>query len=194
MLGRKPLYKVTDYQGKVLLFMYEYSEEEMLKDGHRNGVYHYLYFKEQVLSIIKRDYDTVSCIKTMELTETTYLKFLWHNLWAKIDDMITFIPALKVSYNMYKMHESSINVTKKVIDNFKQSDLKIIDLFVVTNKDGLERLEKDGLIYNGALVKYIYNDRSCSIYVYNNGIYTLLDINYVSSIIDDSGNVSQDKT
>ena len=192
MLGKKPLYKITDYQGKVLLFMYEYSENQMLNDRHQNGLQHYSYFKEQVLLIIKRDYDTVSCIKTMELTTITYLEFLWHNLWAKIDDMITVIPA--PSYNIYKIDKSSINVTKKVINNIKQSDIKIIDLFVVTDKDGLERLKKDDLIYNGALVRYINLNNTSKFYIYNNGIYTLLDMDFVSSIIDNSGNVSQDKT
>ena len=40
--------------------MYAYSENQMLKDRHQNGLKHYTYFREQVLSYIKRDYDTVS--------------------------------------------------------------------------------------------------------------------------------------
>lgn len=192
MLGKKPLYKITDYQGKVLLFMYAYSENQMLKDRHQNGLYHYAYFKEQVLSIIKRDYDTVSCIKTMELTTITYLKFLWHNLWAKIEDMIIFIPSLKAN----SIHISGKSEASKPIlySTNNQKTPNTIDIKIVTNTSELERMEKDGLIYNGCLVGYIHNDNSRSFYVYNNGKFVLLDMDFVSSIIDDSGNVSQDKT
>lgn len=195
MFGKKPLYKITDYTGKVLLFMYAYSENQMLEDRHQNGLKHYTYFREQVLSYIKRDYGTVSCIKSMELTSISYLKFLWHNLWSKVEDMIVFIPALKVSYNMRKISNSSINVTKKVIDNFKESKPKTLDIFTVTSKDGLERLKEECIIFNGAIVRYIYDDGTSRFYIYDSGVFRLLDTNVqYSKFIDNSGNVSQDKT
>ena len=194
MFEKKPLYKITDYTGKVLLFMYAYSEKQMLEDRHQNGLKHYTYFKEQVLSFIKRDYDTVSCIKSTELTSISYPKFLWHNLWSKVEDMIVFIPALKASYNMSIISKASINVAK-VIDNFKESKPKPIDIFTATSKDGLKKLEEECIIYNGALVRYIHTDGTSRFYVYDNGVFSLLDtnINY-SKFVDNSGNISQDKT
>lgn len=200
MFGKKPLYKITDYNGKVLLFMYEYSEDEMVKDRHRNGLSHYQYFKEQVLSIIKRDYDTVSCIKTMELTTTTYLKFLWHNLWSRIDNMITVIPALKASYNVYKLSklENVERVLDSIYEDYKLSNKnypKPIDFMIAADGHDLERFIRHNIVYNGCIVGLIHNDNSMSIYIYNNGKYHLLDtaLDY-SEIIDDNGNLSQYKT
>ena len=170
-------------------------EKQMLEDRHQNGLKHYTYFKEQVLSFIKRDYDTVSCIKSMELTSISYPNFLWHNLWSKVEDMIVFIPALKASYNMHKISKSSINVTKKVIDNFNEAKPKTLDIFTVTSKDGLERLKKKCIIFNGAIVRYIYTDGTSRFYTYDNGVFSLLDKNMqYSKFIDNSGNISQDKT
>lgn len=195
MFGMKPLYKIKCNDGRLYLFMYEYSENQMIKDRHRNGLSHYSYFKEQSLSIIKRDYDTVSCIRTIELTTIAYIKFLWYNLWSNENTMITVIPALKASYNMHKISESSINVTKKVIDNFRESKPKTIDMFTATSKDDLERLKKECIIYNDALVRYICADSTSRFYVYDNGVFSLLDTNINhSKFIDNSGNVSQDKT
>lgn len=194
MFEKKPMYRITDRQGKVLLFVYEYSEKKMFEDIHRNGLQHYIYFEEQVLSIIRRDYGSTAYIDTMELTEISCMRFLWHNLWAKIGNMITVIPALKSSYNVYKLSESAKYVEKKVIDIINKSEPKRIDLLVATNKDSLERFEKDGLVYNGALVQYLYEDGSSKLYVYKDNKFVLLDTNFISSIADDSGNISQDKT
>ena len=131
----------------------------------------------------------------MELTSISYLKFLWHNLWSKAKDIIVFIPALKTSYNMRKISNSSINVTKKVIDNFNESKPKTLDIFTVTSKDGLERLKEECIIFNGAIVRYIYDDGTSRFYIYDSGVFRLLDTNVqYSKFIDNSGNVSQDKT
>lgn len=194
MFEKKPMYRITDREGKVLLFVYEYSEKKMLEDRHRNGLQHYTYFKEQVLSIIRRDYDSTAYIDTMELTEISCMRFLWHNLWARINNMITVIPALKASYNVYKLSESAKYVEKKAIDIINKSEPKRIDLLVATNKDSLDRFEKDGLVYNGALVQYLYEDGSSRLYVYKDNKFVSLDTNFISSIVDDSGNISQDKT
>ena len=96
---------------------------------------------------------------------------------------------------MRERMESSINVTKKVINNFIESKPKAIDIFTATNKDDLERLKKECIVYNGALVRYIYADGTSRFYAYDNGVFNLLDTNIeYSKIIDNSGNISQNKT